>query len=284
MLSFAGGEANLVKREAALEGVAATHGATVGVDVFHDFYEAGPGYQLNGLNGASLTAEETIAQECVMKSRAAATAQLDAICTAWRREWLSNWFVLGRGNSFTSHSNDGVEYPTHAVGRVIGASLGEFRAHDIQTLAMSASDGLDDIAIHAFESLTHAGKWMFVALNRAIDRSVLDPQDPLHDAADRGVRAVTVHTGFASATGCRVFRAGLGNMREHNRYPEGTRLTAQGSYAADPLCVSFDTGWHEIDPPADIGQLTIDAAFGAETGGLRGGNFILIEMTGMTRA
>lgn len=284
MLGFAGGESKLVARETALATTAATLGKTIGTDVFHDIYEAGPGYQMNGLNGASLSAEETIVQECVVKSRAAATAQLDAICTAWKREWLSNWFVLGRGNYWTSHSNDYVEYLTHAVGRVIGDSMGEFRSHDIHPISMAAQEGIDDIAVHAFESLTHPGRWLLVALNRAIDRSVLDPADPLYDAGDSGLRPVTIHTGFPEATGCRVFHGGLGNMREHNRYPAGTRLTAAGTYAADPLCVDFDMDWHDVALPAEIGQLTIDQSLGAESGGLRGGNFILIELSGMVRA
>lgn len=284
MLGFAGGAERLAVREAALATVAATRGHVVGQDVFHDIYEAGPGYQLNGLNGASMTADEVIVQECVMKSRAAATAQLDAICTAWKRGWLSNWFVLGRGDYFTSHNNDGVEYLTHAVGRLVGASMGEeFRIHDIHPLAMVTQDGQDEIAMHAFESLSYPGKWVFAALNRAIDRTVLEPADPLYDAADQGMRAVTLHTGFATATGCRVFRGGLGSMRAHNRYPVGTRLTAEGTYQADPLCMKFDMDWHDTALPADIGQLQIDATLGVETDGLLGGNFILVEFTGLSR-
>ncbi|RWR08151.1 fibronectin type III domain-containing protein [Paenirhodobacter populi] len=283
-LAFAGGESKLVTREAGIADAATALGKVVGTDVFHDLYEAGPGYQRNGLNGVSVSAAEVIVQECVMKSRASAAAQLDAICTAWKRGWLSNWFILARGDYWTSHSNEGVEYLTYAVGRAIGESLGAFRTHDIHALAMAAQDGLDDVAIHAFESLTHPDRWLIAVLNRAIDRSVLDPSDPLYDAADRGLRPVTVNTGFAAAAGCRVFRGGLGNMREHNRYPAGTRLTTEGTYVADPLCVEFDMDWHETDLPDDVGRLVIDDSLGAESGGLRGGNFILIELSGMTRA
>ncbi|HEY0214474.1 MAG TPA: hypothetical protein VGC40_12960 [Paenirhodobacter sp.] len=285
ILSFAGGEARMAVREAALAEIAATLGKTVGTDVFHDIYEAGPGYQMNGLNGASMTAAEIIAQECVVKSRAAAAAQVDAICAAWKRGWLSNWFVLGRGNYWTSHSNEYVEYLTHAAGRMIGESMGaSFRIHDIHPLVMTTQDSVDDIAIYAFESLAHPGRWLLAVLNRAIDRSVLAPDDPLYDAADTGLRPVTIHTGFRSATGCRVFQGGLGNMRAHNRYPVGTRLTTDGTYAADPLCVSFDMEWHDVVLPTDIGQLAIDATFGTAATGLRGGNFVLIELSGMSRS
>ncbi len=284
MLGYAGGENSLRARETALASVVQTLGTTVGVDVFHDVYEGGPGYQLNGLNGISLTADEAIVQECVLKSRASATAQLDAICTAWKRGWLSNWFVLGRGSYWTSHREDGAEYLTYAVGRLIGASMGrEFRIHETHAIAMTATEGTDDIAVYAFESLDTPGKWLFAVLNRALDRSVLGTDDELYDAVDSGLRAITLHTGFAAATGCRVFRGGLGNMRAHNRYPQGTRLTAAGTYEADPLCIDFDMAWHDLPVPEDVGRLTIGADFGAETGGLRGGNFMLIEFSGLER-
>ncbi len=283
MLVFAGGSEQLDLRATALATVAQAHGHTVGTDVFHDLYEAGPGYQMNGLNGVSVSAEEAIVQECVVKSRAAATAQLDAICTAWTRGWLSNWFALANGDRWSSHSAAGVEYLTYAVGRVISASLGDFRAHDVHTLAMSTQDDLDDVAVHAFESVGTPGKWLFVALNRAIDPSVLTTGDALRDPADTGLRPVTIHTGFSTAQSCRVLRAGLGNMREHNRYPVGTRLTTAGSYVADPLCVTFDMGWQDTSLPADIDQLKIDTSLGIDTDGLRGGNFIMIELSGLVR-
>lgn len=282
ILAFRGGESKLIKREETIKAAAQEVGKTVGVDLFHDLYEGGPGYQLDGLNGVEVSAEQALVQECVQKSRAAALAQLDAICIGWKRGWLSNWFVLGSGNRWTSHNEDGTEYLTHAVGRVIGASLGEFRSHDIYPLTVATTqDGEEEIGVHAFESITYPGKWLYVVLNRAPDRTVLDVADPLYDAADTGIRPVAIHTRFDTAAGCRVFRAGLGNMREHNRYPAGTRLNTAGTYADDPLCVGFDTDWHAIDMPGDLSVLRIDERFGAQPGGLRGGNFVMIEFTDM---
>lgn len=281
MTAFKGGESKLIKREDALAQTAATLGKTLGRDVFHDIYEAGPGYQLDGLNGAALSAEQSIVQECVKKSRAAAMAQLDAVCICWTRGWLPNFFTMGVGTAWKSHREDGVEYLPHAVGRVISERLGPFRAHDIYPIKTSSRDAVEDIGIRAFQSISEPGRWLYVVLNRRIDQTVLDPRDPLHDAAQSGVLPVTILTPHASATQCRVFKAGLGNMRAHNRYPEGARRQVDNSYAPDPLCVSFDLDWHVQDVPADVGRLVIDDRFGADPGGLRGGNFLMIELNGV---
>lgn len=280
ILRFRGGIYSLTGRETALATAAADLGKTVGVDVFHDIYEAGPGYQLNGLNNVAVTAAQAIVQECVQKSRAAALAQLDAICTCWQRGWLSNYFTLGEGDYWKSHNPLGEEHLSYAVGRVISESLGIFRAHEIYPLQMAQDNGVDEVVIYAFESLEMSGKWIYVVLNRALDRTVLDPSDPEYDATDAGIRPVTIHTMHDTAVGCRVFLGGIGNMREHNRYTPGKRLTEAGGYTSDPLCVSFDLDWHEVAAPERIGTLTIDDTFGAEAGGLRGGNFVIIEFTG----
>ncbi|RWR29814.1 hypothetical protein D2T29_13585 [Sinirhodobacter populi] len=281
MTAFQGKESSLIQRETALHTMAQNLGKTVGTDVFHDLYEAGPGYQMNGLNGASLTAEMAITQECVKKSRASALAQLDAVCTCWRRGWLSNFFCLGAGSYWTSHREDGTEYLIHAVGRVISESLGRFRAHDIYPMKVTSTDSVADIGVFSFESTTYPGKWLHIALNRRIDRSVLPPADPLYDAADTGICPVTICTPHGQATGCRVFRAGIGNMRAHDRYAEGLRKQAAGGYAADPLCVAFDTGWHDCPVPQDPGRLVIGPDFGIGADGLNGGNFVMIELSGV---
>lgn len=281
MTAFKGGESRLIAREAALEQAAASIGKAVGKDVFHDIYEAGPGYQLDGLNGVALSTEQSIIQECVKKSRAAAMAQLDAICTCWQRGWLSNFFIMGTGSTWRSHREDGVEYLSHAVGRVISERLGEFRAHDVYSIATSARDGVTDIGVYGFQSIATPDRWLYVALNRRIDQTVLNVTDPLFDAAQSGVLPVTIMTPHTSAALCRVFRGGLGNMREHNRYAEGTRRQADNSYVADPLCVSFDLAWHDMAVPADVGRLVIDDRFGADPAGLLGGNFLMIELEGV---
>ncbi len=68
-------------------------------------YEAGPGYVMNGLNGAKVTKEQAEAQERVMKSQAVGTATLDnylgQAAVGYR---LQNFFTYGEGERWTSHA------------------------------------------------------------------------------------------------------------------------------------------------------------------------------------
>jgi hypothetical protein len=69
-------------------------------------YEAGPGYALNGLNGARVTPEQVRAQEEVMKSQAGGVATLDSFL-AERRAGFSqqNFFTFGEGIYWKSHAH-----------------------------------------------------------------------------------------------------------------------------------------------------------------------------------
>jgi hypothetical protein len=68
-------------------------------------YEAGPGYALNGLNGAHVSPAEDEAEDRVMKSFAAGTATLDAfLARAYRGFTLQNFFGFSRGGKWGSHA------------------------------------------------------------------------------------------------------------------------------------------------------------------------------------
>lgn len=68
-------------------------------------YEAGPGYALNGLNNARVTAEQAREQEMVMKSVAAGTATLDAfLARALSGFRLQNFFTFDAGTYWKSHA------------------------------------------------------------------------------------------------------------------------------------------------------------------------------------
>lgn len=284
-LRFQGGPKTYITREASLAEAAAAVGKVVGVDVFHDLYEAGPGYQLNGMNNVSVSVWESVKQEAVQKSRASAAAQLDAICLAWQRGWTSNFFYFGRGDGWKSHGDDWTEYLTYSVGRVLGESLGRFRAHILHPVSMRVTDGVDDVGVYAFESVTHPGRWIYIAVNRVPDLTVLAPDDPMYDAEDTGTRSVTFRTHHSSLSSCRVFLGGIGNMREHDRWPAGTRVDLDASkrpvVVEDPLCIDFDAIWHDMPVPADPARIVIDDALGADPDGLRGGNFIMVMVDGM---
>ena len=79
-------------------------------------YEAGPGYAMNGLNGAKMTDAQVQEQERVMKSQAAGTATIDSfLARAYRGFSLQNFFVFGAGPYWTSHAKwykGGQAYPS----------------------------------------------------------------------------------------------------------------------------------------------------------------------------
>lgn len=66
-------------------------------------YESGPGYNLNGLNGATVTAEDSAQQEALMKSVGVGTATLDAyLCNAAEGVVSNNFFTIGRGECWNA--------------------------------------------------------------------------------------------------------------------------------------------------------------------------------------
>jgi hypothetical protein len=80
-------------------------------------YEAGPGYNMNGLNGARMTPEMVEFESRVMKSLAAGTATLDCfLAQAEQGAGLQNFFTFGRNRHYwTSHAqarNGGQAYPS----------------------------------------------------------------------------------------------------------------------------------------------------------------------------
>lgn len=86
--------------------VAARIGRDRGTPLFVGTYEAGPGYAMNGLNGARVTQEQAAEQEVAMKSVAAGTATLDAfLARAAQGHVLQNFFAYGSGHRWTSHAH-----------------------------------------------------------------------------------------------------------------------------------------------------------------------------------
>lgn len=90
-------------------------GVERGAPLFAGTYEAGPGYAMNGLNGAKVTPQQATDQEAAMKSVAAGTATLDAfLMRAAYGQKLQNYFTYGSGERWTSHARwekGGQTYP-----------------------------------------------------------------------------------------------------------------------------------------------------------------------------
>ncbi len=88
-----------------------------GMEVEIGTYEAGPGYNIDGLNGVSMTMEMVAFENQVMKSLAAGTATLDSFLNhATHGAKLQNFFTFSRNrNYWTSHAelrNGGQAYPS----------------------------------------------------------------------------------------------------------------------------------------------------------------------------
>ena len=149
-------------------------GAAHGLDLESGTYEGGPGYVMNGLNKAKVSAEQKQEQERVMKSAAAGAATLDSFLIRARNgDRIQNFFTFGQGAFWTSHApwyRGGQAWPSWdwlALFNRIG--LGEML--DVQTLAVptrdlpergrrKAMDAAPMVAVYA----TRAGERMVVTV------------------------------------------------------------------------------------------------------------------------
>ena len=242
-------------------------------------YEDGPSGFIDGLSAA-----EVISQEVVIKSRAMGTADIDELSNRLRHGCaISCFFLLRSGNYWASHapaSQGGGVYLAYAMRKLIHEHTG----HAIVTKLSTAQnptrpDGKEAIAAYMYRSVADPAKRVIVASNRNIDPSLLNPSDPDYSASPSGTEAITIATGLTACTGLEYY-ANVGNFREHNRYPAGTRLTTAGGYEADPLCVSFTHDWTPGSAPADPASITINANVGASAAGLPAGNCVLLKLDG----
>ena len=284
-----------ISRRNALQALCTSLGRTYGTDIRYGIYEAGPGYQLNGLNGASVTGAQVIAQEVVMKSRAAAASTVDSMLTYAQQDFKDyNFFTLGRGNYWTSHAspNDGTqEYLSHALLRIIheniapakvyGAPTAEFGTKTV-TLQGGGTTTINQIGAYQLRNLADPSKRMIVLVNRNIDPSQLPSTDPLYSATPSGSKLFNIQTTWNSAASLKVWSAGIGPYRQHNRYPVGQRRVAGGGLTSDPLCVTFDYSSQSKTVPANIKNFAIDASVGATSDGLPAGNVLIMLFEGVT--
>ncbi len=247
-------------------------------------YEAGPGYQISGLNGKVVSPAEAIVQEVVMKSRAAATATLDAfLLSASLGLWGANYFRIGRGevwNSTTFNGERDVDYPPYTLPRLLTEAIAPcsvFRVEDLRPREHSLPNRegetrkIASAAVYALRSLEDPATWMVVFLNRLIDPSRLDPADPAFRAGETNPLRVRLRTGWKRIGGLTEW-SNFGNFRDHNRYPVGARVTVEKTFEPDPLCVPIDFPATPRPVPEDPGLLTAE---------LPGGAAVLWKLTGV---
>lgn len=253
---------------------------TYGEDLRPTCYEAGPGFQLNGLNGASVTEAEAIVQEVVMKSRAAATGTLETMMyQALQGFAVFNFFTLTEGDRWgarASAAQGGGVYPPYALCKVVMEQMGPssvFKATGLRpdTVELAERDGSPIFPpsgfIYGLRSHANPRRLMLVIGNRSLQQSL-----PL--------------SVFSTVRSCDALTAwgNLGDYREHNRYPVGQRLVPGGGYTADPNCVDIRFDPVVLTPPTDPARIDIDATLGMPglDDGLPPGGALLLQLDGVT--
>ena len=268
------GEVDRLAAVAAASGGALVYGQTLRPTC----YEAGPGYQLNGLNGATLTSAERIVQEVVMKSRAAATGTLDTVLSQAERGFSRyNFFTIGEGDYWKSHAeaaNGGATYPSWQVCQVLHEQMGasdimaSLTVYDAGATTADPNGGsvaVDAVFAFGLRSLDRPDRVMLVVGNRDVSRTVLP----------------TICTALSSAASCTVF-ANVGDYREHNRYPPGQRRTTAGGLEPDAQSVAIAIAGQPTAVPADLSRIVVDASLGATAAGLPPGCCVMIQLDGAT--
>lgn len=257
-----------VPRENEYKTATANAGMTYGTDVRIGTYEGGPGY-----HAGSISDEDKIREEVVMKSRAVGTATLDTTLRMAARGWeFATFHTVGQGDGWSARAEEtqgnGI-YPAYALLSILHAAVAPAKVYELSTTRKGGSqivhrrDGLlhevDLISAYALQSVEDPTTWVVVAINRELDRSKLDPDDSEYDPTPVAPRRVLVATKWASVGGASRWVNG-GNYREHNRYNPGLRLVEDGSYEADPTSVAIEYTEETIAIPSDPGWLefTID--------------------------
>ena len=208
---------------------AARIGAERGSVLFTGTYEAGPGYAMNGLNGAQVTPEEAAEQEMAMKSVAAGTATLDAfLMRAAKGDVLQNFFTYSSGERWTSHARWYKGGQTYTSWDLLTLFNNEARG-DLLAVETLAVPSINLTASQRREAVSN-GPLVSVYATRAKDRLtlfILSRRVPGHPDPDHdGNTSVTVDLPISSAKSVtRVTQTG--DWTSHNVDGKGSGLVAE---------------------------------------------------------
>jgi hypothetical protein len=172
-------------------------------------YEAGPGYALNGLNGATVTALQDSEQESVMKSLAAGTATLDSfLARAYRGFGVQNFFTFSSGAHWTSHAKwymGGQAYPSWKILELFNKqATGDMLKMDTVTApvidlpASSTRPAVANAPLVAAYATRQGARYNIFVVSRKI------PNYPY--AGDDGFSAVTINLPFNKATSVTLYK------------------------------------------------------------------------------
>jgi len=208
-------------RARALAETLAAQRASDDADYVLGTYEAGPGYNLNGLNGVSMTQEQVEAESQVMKSLVGGTATLDSflVRAAYGYE-LQNFFTYERNRHYwVSHArweNGGHAYPPwsaltlynrFATGDHLLVSRRSSPTWDLpRTPARAALEAAPMTAVYATRSGDRVGVFL---ISRKLDGYPI--------AGDDGFTPLTVNLPFRlGEDGTITLHTLTGDTRSHN--------------------------------------------------------------------
>lgn len=231
-----------------------------GLNVRMAIYEAGPGYQLNGLNGATITKADEVLQEAMTKSIGGTTAMMTSMAIfATEGVGPYNFFTWGAGDYWQAarRAADG-----EGLYRVAGfltelhKLLGRCRVYRPSTFRSLTREAailsgqqvigtrvLPRTEVFHFESFDHPGRHGILYCNTQLNRDAFGVGHPDYVEGETGAAEFRYHTGLpSSATPFKVLR-NEGNMRHHDAYKVGFRPNVVGGaidgYVEDPLCVDL---------------------------------------------
>lgn len=230
-----------------------TNNYVYGENLFMASYESGPGYNLNGLNGKTVTFDQDIVQEVVNKSNSMGTATLDSFSQqALNGNRHINFFVIGTGVHWATHSpswHSGEAHASIVLPTLVQERMGKYRIFGANTIADPLTDAkdksgnvlmFDTLGVYMYESITFPGRQMLVVCNLSIS-----------DIAD-----ITIETNIETATSMQAWFHDE-HYKNHNRYPAGFRMKNDRTWEADPFSAPYSIAPVAQAMPNDLTRFTI---------------------------
>ena len=178
----------------------------MGIDVMLGTYEAGPGYNLDGLNGVVMTPAQVESESLVLKSQAGGVATLETFLYRARLGWdMQNFFTFDRNRHYwVSHArkiSGGYAYPPWSALTMYNKyAVGTFLiANTVSSPAMDFEGNQDVPLVVVYATKSEDGsRYNVFVISRKLDNF------PYYE--DRGFSNVSVALPFHSAQSIRLVK------------------------------------------------------------------------------
>ena len=174
-------------------------------------YEGGPGYNLNGLNGVVVTAQDEYEQERTTKSISGAAGNVANFMVAWEAGFDDlDIFGFKKGDYWSTHATwdqGGADYPFFQMLKLINEEcVGEVRR--VANLKVPVQfvpgqgnepDVYDAPSVRVWQT-RNGNRVCYIVTSATLPFDEIDAADPLFNANDNGVRSLNIQLPFASAS------------------------------------------------------------------------------------